>query len=491
MIVFYRLLLVHDVEYIQTLEGDIAERDKLIDAIRGELGSTKSENSALRQEVDALKKAILEGRASPMLPPPAPLSPMSPVATISPLATSISANTQSNASSSNQLLKVNTGKDLPASPRLAAAGSAFWGGQSGFGTFGGITPVHTTLIPEYGFGMSSFVGKPAAPTASDSQRANENMNPALNHVSVPIAVAASKVFATNNSNSNIRRSSSPVLSTMPAPATSNTLGVDASNETINAYNQNLLMNQLLGNAHGFDAFTDINPFTLKTLDSYRMQLWGRVAAQQGAQRYPTPSTYNGHSSANTSPSSSPSPSGSPNPGLHGLASNLRPHFFTTPTSSRSSLSSLLSGKPMGSSSSSHASYPTPPASPTPSQRKVQTQTPAQQQQMQQALLASLASQTLLKKMGHAFWDAFSGSSSTSSPKAWDAEKVRKVLEGSAVLKVVDVEPQVMANAPAVPSEVSLEESMRGMSLSGGPSKEKEPMSFLRCTKGKMSCGKTA
>lgn len=45
-------------EYITTLEGDIAERDRLIDAIRTELGSTKSENNALRQEITALKKAL-------------------------------------------------------------------------------------------------------------------------------------------------------------------------------------------------------------------------------------------------------------------------------------------------------------------------------------------------------------------------------------------------------------------------------------------------
>ena len=49
-------------EYITTLEGDIADRDRLIDAIRTELGSMKSENVALRQEIDALKKDIAELR---------------------------------------------------------------------------------------------------------------------------------------------------------------------------------------------------------------------------------------------------------------------------------------------------------------------------------------------------------------------------------------------------------------------------------------------
>jgi len=115
-------------------------------------------------------------------------------------------------------------------------------------------------------------------------------------------------------------------------------------------------------------------------------------------------------------------------------------------------------------------------------------------QMQQAMLASLASQTLLQKMGHAFWDAFSGqSSSSSSPKSWDAEKVRKVLDGSAVLKVVDVEPQAKAKAPVASAEVALEDSLHRMSLGGGSSsKEKDPLCFLsRAAKSKVSCAKTA
>lgn len=83
-----------------------------------------------------------------------------------------------------------------------------------------------------------------------------------------------------------------------------------------------------------------------------------------------------------------------------------------------------------------------------------------QNAMYAAALASTASQTLLGKLGSAFWDAFSGSShpasgagagsgiagSSSSQshngagvKPWDADKVRKVLEGKAVVRVVDVD----------------------------------------------------
>jgi hypothetical protein len=60
----------------------------------------------------------------------------------------------------------------------------------------------------------------------------------------------------------------------------------------------------------------------------------------------------------------------------------------------------------------------------------------------------------MQRLGGAFWQAFSGSSSSShagpgagagpsaTPRvpAWDAEKIRRVLEGTAVVRVVDVEP---------------------------------------------------
>jgi len=42
-------------ESINVLQGDIVERDCLLDAIRGDLGPTQSENCALRQEIAALK----------------------------------------------------------------------------------------------------------------------------------------------------------------------------------------------------------------------------------------------------------------------------------------------------------------------------------------------------------------------------------------------------------------------------------------------------
>lgn len=78
------------------------------------------------------------------------------------------------------------------------------------------------------------------------------------------------------------------------------------------------------------------------------------------------------------------------------------------------------------------------------------------------MLAAMASQTLFRKLGSAVWDAFIGSpshssssSSSSSRGDWDADKVRKVLEGKAVLRVVDVEPATVSTAAAAAAAASV------------------------------------
>jgi len=81
-----------------------------------------------------------------------------------------------------------------------------------------------------------------------------------------------------------------------------------------------------------------------------------------------------------------------------------------------------------------------------------------EKEVQAAVLAVVASQTLLKKLGNVFWDAFSGSSFSSSSSApslqmrnWDVDKVRKVLEGKAVVRVVDVDPCVSTGPSRLPA----------------------------------------
>jgi len=182
-------------EYISTLEGDIAERDRMLDHYRTQLGSTESENLALRQEIAALKKALLDGRNGPInLPPPAPLPEQSAAEA---LAAAASTSSSTTTSASSPLLTPNTQKDLPASssPRMS---NRFWGG---LGVGGGYTPVHTTLVPD----VSSLVRRGL----------QENMNPALNG---------------------------------PLTGVGSGLGV----------NKGL---------SGFDGFSDLNPFTMKTLDA--------------------------------------------------------------------------------------------------------------------------------------------------------------------------------------------------------------------------------
>jgi hypothetical protein len=361
-------------EYISALEGDVAERDRLIDAIRTELGSTKSENAALQQEIKTLKKALLGSAghsSSPILPPPIPLPISAPAPAL-----------RSSASMSS-LLTPNIHKDLPStSPRLAA--KAFWGGSNT--TFGGVTPVHTVTIPDL-----------LAGAAIKSPALQENINPSLNTNSAINSVGLATLGAAGK----------------PAP---------------------------------FDAFADSNPFTMKVLDAYRMQLWSRMAQQQ--QQHQATSVQQQQQPA--SPSS---------PSLTGLAAGLRPHYFSSAAALRSSpsspaLSSLLSGKHQPIPSSFASIYPSPPSSPklgstSTSSSSISSPTP------QQAALASMASQTLMQRLGSAFWQAFSGSSTSSSTlphpmpgagtstmphvPAWDADKIRRVLEGTAVVRVVDVE----------------------------------------------------
>ena len=145
-------------EYITTLEGDIAERDRLLDHFRTVLGSQESENIALRQEIASLKKALLGDHGGSInLPPPAPLPEQSAAETLA------ASNTNNSTVQSSPLLTANTQKDLPSSPRIG--GPRFWGGV---GMGGGVTPVHTTIVPD----ISTIV----------RNGLQENMNPSLNAI---------------------------------------------------------------------------------------------------------------------------------------------------------------------------------------------------------------------------------------------------------------------------------------------------------------------
>ena len=373
-------------EYITTLEADVAERDRLIDAIRSELGSTKSENHALKQEIETLKKSLLQAKPAPVLPPPAPLPAVSAAATVA------ARNSAPSPAPSSPLLAPNPNKDLPSSPRLASTRSGFWGGGSNpFGTMGGFTPVHTTLIPE--LSLTALAGKGLL-TPPSKPLLQENLNPTLNGARKPTVTPQPKATGLQ----------SPLQ---------------------------------------FDSFADLNPFTMKSMDLYRMNLWSNVGTQKQLQHQQQL-----HQT----------------PHLNGLAAGLLPHYFAA-TTTKSSTSPVVPSKT--------PKYPTPTLTLEPSSKA----TP------QEAMLASLASQTLLTKLGSAFWEAFSGQS---PPKGVDADKVRKVLEGKAVVKVVDVDEPAsqsklkraaattsMTTSPKVSQKSIcqtratelLEESMRSLSIS--------------------------
>jgi hypothetical protein len=191
---------------------------------------------------------------------------------------------------------------------------------------------------------------------------------------------------------------------------------------------------------GFDAFMDMNPFTLKTLDAYRMQLWGRMAVQNQQYQHQQQQQHQHQQQ------------------LTGLAKDLQPRFFRD----AQGLSGLLSGK------ASASGATTPPSSPSMTAKDWRDKEREREVQQRDAMYAAaIASQTLLGKLGSAFWDAFSGSqavasSASNSPhigtssggpsKQWDADKVRRVLEGKAVVRVVDVESP--SSSPKIPAQVS-------------------------------------
>ncbi|KAJ3987016.1 hypothetical protein F5890DRAFT_894082 [Lentinula detonsa] len=536
-------------EYISTLEMDIAERDRLLQTIRSELGSTQSENLALRQEVAALKKALLQGRGaagmspsspssnirsgSPVLtirgvdvnlnsaaassgltiddlnlPPPAPLperSAAEELATRAAAAAGVSPPAFTSTASPSNLLVPNTHKDLPTSPRINNT-AGFWGGvsQAGFGfggVSGGYTPVHTVLMPDL----------------------NTNLN--IGGTNMSIGQWVRDVLAANAANSR-DGSSSPEGSPRPLQENMNPVM-----NVPGAHQEETTPSPGTGSHNGFEGFVDTNPFTMKTLDAYRMQLWTKMAASSSQASHTSqssPPQHSSHSNSNSSTYaqqrkalerelSTSSPFTLPSHQLgakqshpYHLTTSLKPAYFVnsnkpnlpspSPPKMGNTLSALLAGKhstpsvfggSFAASSSTHSSLNLPKAVPTKQQQQQQVQ---QAQNAMYAALASTASQTLMRRLGNAFWDAFSGSSSGSSSslpgahlhmKPWDADKVRKVLEGKAVIKVVDVDEPVQHAVkrepltPMLPSPSSssdcdkscsmtalllLEESMRSLTL---------------------------
>ncbi|KZO92044.1 hypothetical protein CALVIDRAFT_329949 [Calocera viscosa TUFC12733] len=321
----------------------------MIAAIRDELASYRRENNELRSEIATLRTAVLDGRASgtrtAATPAPEPAS--LPRPTPSPMP------------------KVNPYKDITPS-------SNFWGGAS---MSGGITSVHTTLLPDLASNgsLSATLAGKMPPTASF------NINPLLNS---------------------------------PPPPSTTARGLEP-----------------LPNS--FDSFVEGNPFNLKSIDTYRMHLWSRLAKEAGAVQ-----AQRERDELET------------NPTITSLASALRPAFFYAEAREEATKRAAFK----------QALLPTPADSP---------HSGAVEPDMREAFYAAtLASQTLVSKLGSAFWEAFSGPAGSSSPL--DANKVRAVLEGKAVVRVVDVEEDPADSLIEKLGSMSLKDATKEANRKMGP-----------------------
>lgn len=213
-------------DYIGTLEAHIKDRDNVIDAIRSELVHSRVENQDLRRELEALKKSTMsilhpESAASTSTAPTLMSNfTMSPTLPVMPEAGP--SNTRRAPSP-----KFNTRKDLPSS---ALDGSkAFWGGSNDL-LGGGSTICHTMFTPD----LVLPAGSPAG-IKSIHDLPRVNINPRLNEES---------------------SRSAPV---MPPNKSDDLQGT-------------------------FSDWSENNQFNLRSMDSYRMQIWSRLAREAAAEK---------------------------------------------------------------------------------------------------------------------------------------------------------------------------------------------------------------
>jgi hypothetical protein len=71
----------------------------------------------------------------------------------------------------------------------------------------------------------------------------------------------------------------------------------------------------------------------------------------------------------------------------------------------------------------------------------------------------MVSQTLLQWLGSAFWQAFAMDETTSHAPMLDADKIRRILEGKAVIKIVGLEPEEQVGATPATSIPTLSNSL--------------------------------
>ncbi|WVQ83334.1 hypothetical protein IAT38_005473 [Cryptococcus sp. DSM 104549] len=231
-------------DYIGTLEGHIKDRDMVIDEMRSELMSSRVENQDLRKELAALKASTMSilhpesatQSVSPAMVNALAMSPMASTATTpAPATTAAAPAAKVNATAGpgpntirrtpTPLNTFNTRKDLPGSLRG-------WNNDNMFG--GGSTVCHTMFTPD--------LVLPSRRGFADLPRAN--LNPLLNDPS-PAPAA-------------------------PAPAArAHHLAHPGNGQDT---------------AQPFSEWTESTPFSLRSMDSYRMQMWSRLAREAAADK---------------------------------------------------------------------------------------------------------------------------------------------------------------------------------------------------------------
>ncbi|WWD21489.1 hypothetical protein CI109_105975 [Kwoniella shandongensis] len=216
-------------DYIGTLEAHIKDRDSVIDEMRSELVNSRTENQDLRRELAALKQSTM----SILHPESANKASISP-AMVNALAMSPSLSSVNAAAgpgpntirrSQTPINTYNPRKDIPSTLKGA------WGGNDNmFG--GGSTICHTMFTPDL-----VLPSTPSPPLRSIADLPRVNLNPLLNE---------DGVSARGNSLAN--------------PGN----GKDTT-QTFSEWSEN-------------------TPFSLRSMDSYRMQMWSRLAREAAADK---------------------------------------------------------------------------------------------------------------------------------------------------------------------------------------------------------------
>ncbi|WVW78453.1 hypothetical protein I302_100407 [Kwoniella bestiolae CBS 10118] len=226
-------------DYIGTLESHIQDRDVVIDEMRAELVNSRTENQDLRRELAALKASTM----SILHPESANKSSVSPAMVnalaLSPALASPSAPVNATAGpgpntirrSNTPLNTFNPRKDLPASLK----GS--WGGNDNmFG--GGSTICHTMFTPDLVLPPTNSTSTPA-PLRSLADLPRVNLNPRLND-DAPVPAPRGHILAGMGNGQDVSKT--------------------------------------------FASWSEDTPFSLRSMDSYRMQMWSRLAREAAADK---------------------------------------------------------------------------------------------------------------------------------------------------------------------------------------------------------------